>query len=36
MPPVEIIDSGADVDESQVAGEVDVTITPVDTDLDDF
>ncbi len=36
MPPVEIIDSGADVDESQVAGTVDITITPVETNLDEY
>jgi len=36
LPPVEIIDSGADVDESQVAGTVDITITPVDTNLDEI
>ncbi|MBN2045746.1 MAG: polymer-forming cytoskeletal protein [Anaerolineales bacterium] len=36
LPSVEILDTGANVDESQVAGEVDITITPVDTDLDEI
>jgi len=36
LPPLEIIDSGADVDESQVTGEVDIKINPEQQNYDGF